>query len=140
MEQHQPDALQHFDGSEEVGLEDVRVGPVVDQVDLAEVHREGRGDRVLAVGHRLSQMLVVLVEIDEAGPDENVHDIQVVLDVLADVGEVGCYPRARPVGAEGSGVGQSPEDQQVCVSVASERLSVDLKNGNEWCQQRRQQR
>jgi hypothetical protein len=46
-----------------------------DQVDLAEVHRKRRRDRVFSVGHRLRQMLVVLVKVDEAGSDEDVDDV-----------------------------------------------------------------
>ena len=50
-----PDSLKDFDGSEEIWFDYVCVWPVIDQVDLAEVHGERSRDHVLAVGHYLQQ-------------------------------------------------------------------------------------
>jgi hypothetical protein len=48
-----PNSLKDFNSSEEIGLDDVRVGPVVDQVNLTEVHGKRSRDRIFAVGHNL---------------------------------------------------------------------------------------
>ena len=70
--------LQGLDGGEQVGLEDVCVGAVVDEVDLADVHGEVGGQGVVAARHRDGEVLVVLEEVHEAGLDEDVEGVEVV--------------------------------------------------------------
>ena len=58
------------------------VGPVVDQVHLAQVHGEGGGDLVVALDGR-GQVLVIVVQVDKSGPDEAVHGVGIVFDLIS---------------------------------------------------------
>ena len=72
------DLLQGLDGGEQVGLEDVRVGAVVDEVDLADVHGKVGGEGVLAARHRGGEVLVVLEQVHQARLHEHVEGVEVV--------------------------------------------------------------
>ena len=72
------DLLQGLDGGEQVGLEDVGVGAVVDEVDLADVHDKVGGQRVITSRHGDREVLVVLEEVHEAGLHEDVEGVEVV--------------------------------------------------------------
>ena len=75
--------LKGLNGSKEVSFNNVSVAPVVNEIHLAQVHGEGQGDHVVALAHGRGQVLVVLEQVDHAGPDEAVDGVGVVLDLVA---------------------------------------------------------
>ena len=103
-EKAEEEEKEHLDGAVEVGLNDAAV---VDEVDLGEHHGEvGEHHGVVAGLHGGRQVLVVLVQVDQAGPDEHVHGVDVPLDLVPGVHERDGDLPARPVGAVGALVRQ----------------------------------